>query len=130
MKLRRTFLPKRQRNRQKSLCKKVYKYGGTNTVLSHAFPSTLFSHYSVSADFCVSGVQQSALLWIAKRRSGKQIEFYLLLNRLCFFVVVVSRKLYFKLFITPRINQTRSCLKNSVQIILPCIFNCTGLYLC
>ena len=29
--------------KQKSLCKKVYKSDGTNTVLSYAFPSTLIS---------------------------------------------------------------------------------------
>ena len=34
---------KRQKIRQKSLCKEVYKSDGTNTVLSHAFPSTLIS---------------------------------------------------------------------------------------
>ena len=33
----------RQKRRQKSLCEKVYKSDGTNTVLSHAFPSTLIS---------------------------------------------------------------------------------------
>ena len=34
---------KTQKRRQKSLCKKVYKSDGTNTVLSYAFPSTLIS---------------------------------------------------------------------------------------
>ena len=43
VKFRRKFPQKKQKGRQKSLCKKVYKSGGTNTVLKHAFPSKLIS---------------------------------------------------------------------------------------
>ena len=43
MKLRRTFPQKGQKRRQNSLRKKVCKSDGTNTALSHAFPSTFFS---------------------------------------------------------------------------------------
>ena len=43
--LRRTFPQKRQKRRQKSLCKKVYKSDGSNTVLSYEFSSTLISQH-------------------------------------------------------------------------------------
>ena len=85
------------KKRQKSLCKKVNKSDGTNTVFSDAIPSTLISQHC----FLRIWVKQSAFLWIAKQQlRGKQIKFYLLLDRLCIFFVVVSRELYVKLFIT------------------------------
>ena len=34
---------KKKKRRQKSLCKRFYKPDGTNTVLSHAFPSIIIS---------------------------------------------------------------------------------------
>ena len=66
---------------------------GTNTVLSHALPSTLISH---PCFLCIKvhsyGFQKHQL-----RR--KQIEFCLLLYKPCVFLVVVSREFYVKKFI-------------------------------
>ena len=104
--VRRTFPQKRQKRRQKSLRKKVHKKGGTNTVSTHAFPST------VSAVFCASGVKESTCLWVEKQPvCGKQVEFYISLIRLCVFFVVISRELYVVIHYHPRINKTKSCLK-------------------
>ena len=92
MNLRRTFPQKTQKRRQKSLYKKVYKSEGTNTVLSYAFLLTLISQR------CFLPIWGAAkyILMDSKTAISWKTEFYLLLNRLCVFFVVVSRELYVK----------------------------------
>ena len=93
---RRAFPEKRQK-RQKSLRKKVYKSDATNTVLSHAFPSTFISQRCFLR---IWGVANYILMDRKTATSLKQIEICLFLNRRCVFFVVLSRELYVKLFIS------------------------------